>query len=135
MARVTADRSVVGGTSKLHVPLNDTRPTCSLVGIVLTNRAAATLAESMRVGDTSVACIDNDTSSARMIVARSLGTFSFASGCATATRPSDRDAAAEARGYERGYRQAVKEQYWIIQNQQRGTSAPAATENLNPRQP
>ena len=36
-------------------------------------------------------------------------------GCATPRR----DAAAEARGYERGYRQAVKEQYAIIQNQQR----------------
>lgn len=41
-------------------------------------------------------------------------------GCATT---ADRDGAAEARGYERGYAQAVKEQYWIIQNQQR-TSAP-----------
>lgn len=40
-------------------------------------------------------------------------------GCALPTRPSDRETAAEARGYERGYRQAVKQQYWIIQNQQR----------------
>lgn len=40
-------------------------------------------------------------------------------GCATASRLSEREAAAEARGYERGYRQAVKEQYWLIQNQQR----------------
>lgn len=37
-------------------------------------------------------------------------------GCATPQREAD----AEARGYERGYRQATKEQYWIIQNQQRG---------------
>jgi hypothetical protein len=36
-------------------------------------------------------------------------------GCALPQRQKD----AEARGYERGYRQAVKEQYWIIQNQQR----------------
>ena len=36
-------------------------------------------------------------------------------GCTTPKR----DAEAEARGYERGYRQATKEQYWIIQNQQR----------------
>jgi len=43
-------------------------------------------------------------------------------GCAT----SKRDTEAEARGYERGYRQATKEQYWIIQNQQRSASpAPA----------
>ena len=40
-------------------------------------------------------------------------------GCATPARLSEREAAAEARGYERGYRQAVKEQYWLIQNQQR----------------
>ena len=40
-------------------------------------------------------------------------------GCASPARLSDREAAAEARGYERGYRQAVKEQYWLIQNQQR----------------
>lgn len=37
------------------------------------------------------------------------------SGCAT----SRRDAAAEARGFERGYAQAVKEHYWMLQNQQR----------------
>ncbi len=41
------------------------------------------------------------------------------SGCATPTRLAEHEAAAEARGYERGYRQAVKEQYWLIQNQQR----------------
>ena len=48
-------------------------------------------------------------------------------GCATTAQ---REAAAEARGYERGYRQAVKEQYWIIQNQQR-RPVPAP----NPRNP
>jgi uncharacterized protein YceK len=50
-------------------------------------------------------------------------------GCATAVQ---RDAAAEARGYERGYRQAVKEQYWIIQNQQR---RPVPPEAPNPKSP
>ena len=50
-------------------------------------------------------------------------------GCATG---SDREAAAEARGYERGYRQAVKEQYWILQNQQRAAVPPPAP---NPGQP
>ena len=49
-------------------------------------------------------------------------------GCATAPQ---RDAAAEARGYERGYRQAVKEQYWIIQNQQRAASTPKAPDHPN----
>lgn len=35
------------------------------------------------------------------------------------TSPRQREADAEARGYERGRTQAMKEQYWIIQNQQR----------------
>jgi uncharacterized protein YceK len=50
-------------------------------------------------------------------------------GCATPVRQSDREAAAEARGYERGYRHAVKEQYWMIQNQQR---RPAPAEPTTP---
>lgn len=37
-------------------------------------------------------------------------------GCAS---PAKRDAETEARAYERGYQQAVREQYWLIQNQQR----------------
>ncbi|MCM2276036.1 MAG: hypothetical protein NDI75_14705 [Candidatus Didemnitutus sp.] len=49
-------------------------------------------------------------------------------GCAS---PAKRDAEAEARGYERGYQQAVREQYWLIQNQQRQPAASAP----NPRQP
>ena len=53
-------------------------------------------------------------------------------GCAT---PHQREADAEARGYERGYRQAVQEQYWIIQNQQRATAPaqPAATDTPSQR--
>jgi len=42
-------------------------------------------------------------------------------GCASPRREPD----TEARAYERGYRQAVKEQYWIIQNQQRTASSAA----------
>ena len=52
-------------------------------------------------------------------------------GCATPARFTDREAAAEARGYERGYRQAVKEQYWLIQNQQR-QPAPAEPNPATP---
>ena len=59
---------------------------------------------------------------ARILIVLFCLTFS---GCATPARLSDRETAAEARGYERGYRQAVKEQYWLIQNQQR---RPAPTE-------
>lgn len=53
--------------------------------------------------------------------------FLALAGCATPARLAEREAAAEARGYERGYRQAVKEQYWLIQNQQRqpSTAAPS----------
>ena len=52
-------------------------------------------------------------------------------GCATPARQSDRETAAEARGYERGYGQAVKEQYWLIQNQQR-RPAPVAPHPATP---
>lgn len=41
-------------------------------------------------------------------------------GCASPRREPE----AEASAYERGYRQAVKEQYWIIQNQQRSATPP-----------
>ena len=47
-------------------------------------------------------------------------------GCATARREKE----AEARGYERGYAEAVKEQYWIIQRQQR---TPAPTNGSEPK--
>ena len=50
-------------------------------------------------------------------------------GCATR---STRDAAAESRGYERGYRQAVKEQYWLMQNQQRRSATPPALQPTTP---
>ncbi len=43
----------------------------------------------------------------------------FLLGLAGCAGPAQRETAAEARGYECGYRQAVQEQYWIIQNQQR----------------
>ena len=52
-------------------------------------------------------------------------------GCATPARLADREAAAEKRGYERGYRQAVQEQYWLIQNQQR-RPAPAEPNPATP---
>ncbi len=41
--------------------------------------------------------------------------------------PAQREAAAEARGYERGYRQAVQEHYWQLQARQR----PPSTLNPN----
>ena len=67
---------------------------------------------------------------------RSLLLFSLTAltGCAT-FRPADRESAAEARGYERGYRQAVKEQYWIIQNQQRAEAPHADAVRSDPSFP
>lgn len=38
--------------------------------------------------------------------------------------PAQREAAAEARGYERGHRQAVQEHYWQLQERQRPPSTP-----------
>jgi hypothetical protein len=53
-------------------------------------------------------------------------------GCTTASREKK----ADARGFERGYRQAVKSQYWIIQNQQRQPSGQALPlDNINPLTP
>ncbi|AHF94623.1 hypothetical protein OPIT5_22145 [Opitutaceae bacterium TAV5] len=54
-------------------------------------------------------------------------------GCATASREKK----AESRGFERGYRQAVKSQYWIIQNQQRQPSSAQTLppDNINPLTP
>ena len=54
-------------------------------------------------------------------------------GCATTSRPTARETEAEARGFERGYGQAVKEQYWIIQNQQRQAPVAASKPPTPPR--
>ena len=59
----------------------------------------------------------------------SLGLLALA-GCAT---PHRRETDAETRGYERGYRQAVQEQYWIIQNQQRAAAQTAAAKPQSER--
>jgi hypothetical protein len=39
---------------------------------------------------------------------------------------------AEKRGYDRAMNQAVKQQYWIIQNQQRSAKPPARTASMVP---
>lgn len=45
---------------------------------------------------------------------------------------ASRETAAEARGFERGYGQAMKEQYWHLQDQQR---RPTANPTTNPVKP
>ena len=52
-------------------------------------------------------------------------------GCATLHH---RETDAETHGYERGYQQAVKEQYWIIQNQQR-TAVPSTAAETQSKRP
>ena len=42
------------------------------------------------------------------------------------------EAEAEQRGYDRAMNQAVKQQYWIIQNQQRGTKTQVRTATMVP---
>jgi hypothetical protein len=48
--------------------------------------------------------------------------FLALTGCAHSPRPTREET--EARAYQRGYGQAVKEQYWIIQRQQREPQKP-----------
>ncbi len=62
IAVVNAVRSIVGGTSIATVPLNDTRPT-SMSGATWSMKSvAACWAAANRVGETSSAAIEFDTS-------------------------------------------------------------------------
>ena len=67
-------RSVVGVTRVTGSLANATIPTRTSSGSWSMNERAATRAASSRVGDTSVAFIDPDTSIVRMMVASSRGT-------------------------------------------------------------
>jgi hypothetical protein len=83
IARFTESRSSVGGTSTLALPPNATSPRLMRPGSRSTNDLAADSAAAMRVGSTSVACIDRDTSMAIITVARSRGTRTAVEGRAT----------------------------------------------------
>ena len=82
---VTSARSCVGATPTAARVANDTTPTRNFSGTSSRNVFAATRAASRRVGSTSVAFIDRDTSSASTIVASSRGTLTVAWGRATPT--------------------------------------------------
>src|SRR5215210_3851900 len=75
MLALSRSRSVVGATRTWAVPEKDTRPTLSRGGTRSMNVSAAALAARSRVGSTSVASMDRETSMAITIVARSLGTL------------------------------------------------------------
>src|SRR5581483_3140987 len=85
MARFAFVRSVDGGTSNDALPANDTMPTLIFGGSWSTKAFAADCTAFNRVGFTSSASIDSDTSMATMTVARSRGIFSSCVGRANAT--------------------------------------------------
>ncbi|CAB4915360.1 unannotated protein [freshwater metagenome] len=99
MATLTDSRSVVGGTSVVARPENDTRPRLICAGRMSTNSLAAVFIASNRLGSTSVACIDRDTSSASTTVARSRGTRTSVEGWASdsTNAPSPRTTRPNAR--------------------------------------
>src|SRR5918999_5951162 len=80
IAAITATRSADGAATTLAAPAKLTTPTLNRTGRFRMNVRAADLAASKRLGATSVAFIDNDTSIATMIGARSRGTFTDAAG-------------------------------------------------------
>ncbi len=85
MACLTPARSVVGMTSTVAVPAKDTNPRL-IPGVSLSaNSFAATFAASSRLGSTSVAFIDSDTSIVSITVARLRGIRCSAVGPVSAT--------------------------------------------------
>ncbi len=76
---------MVGRVRVWAVEANDTIPTRNFSGSCSMNSVAARWEETRRVGATSVAFIDPDTSMTRMIVACSLGTRASAWGLARLT--------------------------------------------------
>jgi hypothetical protein len=90
MAVRTSSRSVVGVTSVLAVPAKDTSPRLIRAGSTLTNSLAATCIAENRSGSMSVACMDSDTSTAMITVARSRGTRISVLGAASDTTRTPR---------------------------------------------
>ena len=85
MARFTGSRSTVGDTSTAAVPANATRPRFTPGVSWSANWVAAAWAAASRLGSTSVACMDSDTSMTSTTVARLRGTLASAIGPARAT--------------------------------------------------
>jgi len=103
MACLAAARLVVGDTSTGAMPAKDTIPRLIPGVRSSTNRVAAFWAAANRLGATSVACMDSDTSMASMTVARFRGSFASAVGpaSATASRVSPRRISAVGRCRDR----------------------------------
>jgi hypothetical protein len=77
-AVTTSSRSSVGATPTAARVANETTPTWNFSGTSSRNVFAAVLAASSRVGSTSFAFIDRETSIASTIVASSRGTLTVA---------------------------------------------------------
>ena len=92
MALRAASRSVVGGTSTVAIPENDSMPRFTPGVRLVANSVAAVCAAASRFGLTSVDSIDSDTSMTSITVALFRGTLVAAVGPASATvsraRPS-----------------------------------------------
>ena len=86
-----ASRSSVGSTSTATLPLKEIRPTSTSSSTWSTKSRAAVLAASRRVGSTSVAIIDSDTSnSTRMRPSLSVRSLDVETGRAMAMTPAAR---------------------------------------------
>jgi hypothetical protein len=84
-AVTTSSRSSVGATPTAARVANETTPTRNFSGTSSRKVFAAVLAASRRVGSTSFAFIERETSIASTIVASSRGTLTVACGRATPT--------------------------------------------------
>ena len=91
--RSKAARSKVGATSLVTTPLNEIKPTSMSGATWSTNSRAASLAASRRLGSTSVAIIDSDTSnSTTMRPSLSVRSVDRSIGRAIATTPAAKPA-------------------------------------------
>ena len=97
----TASRSVVGGTSVSASLEKMTSPTWNRAGRRSRNRLAARCAASIRVGSTSSAFIDPETSITSMTVASSRGTGTRAIGRAAPSSSAVRASTSRAAGIHR----------------------------------
>ena len=96
MAAMTSSRLVVGACTTAAVPANETTPTRTSRGRLLTKDLAASCEATSRLGLTSSARMLPETSIASMIVRSASGSVMMAVGRDTANSSADRPAASAA---------------------------------------
>ena len=94
----SAARSVVGATATCAKPANSTRPMRVSPSCACTKSRTAVWAAVSRLGSTSVAHIDPETSSARIMAASETGTSTLSRGRAAASPSAARAASSSATG-------------------------------------